>query len=121
MEAEKIDAALKAHSEWFIRLRMAVEQGTSTFDPGIVATDNHCEFGKWLYGDFPQEWKGLPLFTEIKGIHKQFHIEAARILRLAIGGKKEEALASLGVGTPVRKISTDLVTKLYKLKTMCAH
>lgn len=118
MGAERIEAALKAHSEWFLRLRMAVEQGTSTFEPGTVATDNHCELGKWLYGDFPQEWKGLPLYKDIKESHRQFHIEAARILRLAIGGQKEEAFAALGIGTAIRKISADLVAKLYKLKAM---
>ena len=120
MGAEKVDAALKAHAEWFVRLRIAVEQGSSAFEPGMVATDNHCELGKWLYGDFPQEWKGLPLFKDIKETHGQFHVEAARILRLAIGGKKEEALAALGVGTVIRKISTNLVGKLYKLKAMYA-
>jgi Chemoreceptor zinc-binding domain len=120
MGAEKIEAALKAHSEWFVRLRMAVEERSSKFDPDMVAKDNQCEFGKWLYHDFPKEWQGLPIFKEIMDIHKQFHIEAGRILRLALASKKEEALTALGVGSVIRKVSAELVGKLYKLKAMYA-
>ncbi|MCM8813413.1 MAG: CZB domain-containing protein [Candidatus Omnitrophica bacterium] len=100
---EKVDAAIRAHLQWFVRLRMAVDEGSSEFNPLVVQTDNKCEFGRWLYSEFPAQQKSLPLCAEIKDLHAQFHTEAAKILRLALNNKKEEALKALAVGAVIRK------------------
>jgi hypothetical protein len=116
---EKIDSAVSAHTNWFIKLRMAINEGQSQFSPENVRPDNNCEFGKWLYGDFPSKAKSTPLFLEIKTLHGEFHREAARILELALQGKKSEALGLLENTSKIRRCSTDLITKLTQLKSIC--
>jgi hypothetical protein len=116
---EKIDNAISAHTNWFIRLRVAISEGISQFKPENVRPDNNCDFGKWLYGDFPQQVKGTPLYSEIKTLHAEFHKEAAHILELALMGKKNEALALVENHSKIRKCSTDLIGKLTQLKSSC--
>ncbi len=116
---EKIDNAISAHTNWFIRLRVAINEGTSQFSPENVRPDNNCDFGKWLYGDFPPQVKGTPLYSEIKTLHAEFHKEAAHILELALKGKKNEALALVENSSKIRKCSTELIGKLTKLKSSC--
>ncbi|MBM4202005.1 MAG: hypothetical protein FJ189_12070, partial [Gammaproteobacteria bacterium] len=90
---EQIDRAIGAHGMWKARIRMAIDTGKSEFDPAIVKTDNSCDFGKWLYGTL--EVKSSPFFEKVKGLHAEFHAEAARILQLALSGQKVVAQAAL--------------------------
>jgi hypothetical protein len=117
--AKKIDDAVSAHTYYFIKLRVAISEGISQFKPEIIRTDNSCDFGRWLYGEFPKEAVGASLYVEIKELHAQFHREAARILELAIAGRKDEALALLEDHSEIRKCSTVLLAKLNELKDMC--
>ena len=116
---ERIEEAVSAHTHWFIKLRVAIIEGSSQFKPDIVRIDTNCDFGKWLYGDFPQEVAGSSLYTEIKTLHSEFHIEAAHILELAIAGNKDEALSLLDDGSKIRKCSADLLNRLSILKSIC--
>jgi hypothetical protein len=112
----KIDAAIAAHGQWITRLHTAIREGTSDFKPAVVATDNACEFGKWLYGDFPAELKGTPVFEAIRQAHADFHKTAAGILTLALQGRKAEALALLEPRSEFMTQSGRLVLKLRALK-----
>jgi hypothetical protein len=87
-----LDAAAEAHGKWLTRLRTATRLGASEFTPDIVKADDRCDFGRWLYGDFPEVLKGTPAFEEIRRKHAEFHRAAAHILELAIAGQKDEAL-----------------------------
>jgi len=114
---EKIVAATNAHAQWLFRLRSAVDKGTSEFKSAVVKTDNACDFGKWLYGpEFPPQAKNTALYAEIKDLHARFHQEAARILELALAGKKAEATQAMGPGTELIKLSGSMVLKLGELK-----
>jgi hypothetical protein len=115
-EKTQIDDAIHAHTQWFIKLRVAIDRGSSEFNPDVVKTDNNCIFGKWLYGDFPASKKGTVLYSEIKDLHAKFHAEAARILALAIAGQKDVALAGMETDSHIRQISAALMAKLNDLK-----
>lgn len=86
---DQIEKAIAAHEAWKQRLTAAIDSGSSTFDAATVATDNACDFGKWLYslGDGD---KGAN-FESVRSLHADFHALAGRILGLATGGKKDEA------------------------------
>jgi hypothetical protein len=114
-EAEKITAAIDAHTQWFVKLCIAIHSGTSQFKPEIVRTDDNCEFGKWLRSDFPD--RNMPNIQEIKLLHAKFHQQAAEVLALAITGKRDEALKLLEIASGIRKSSTELVGKLMQFKT----
>ena len=90
-EVQQIDAAILAHSKWITELKVAIEDGTSEFEPETVRLDNHCEFGKWIYDGFPKSAQNSPVFQDIRDTHAAFHRTAAHILRLAKSGHKEDA------------------------------
>lgn len=91
MSVREINKAMAAHGAWKIRLREAIESGTSEYSPEIVAVDKVCEFGKWLYSISTSE-RSNPYWPEVQQLHKQFHEEAGRILKLALNGNQDEAL-----------------------------
>ena len=117
-QKEKIDAAIEAHIQWYAHLRMAVTLASSGFKPEVVRTDNNCEFGKWLYGNFPTQGNLLPLYQEIKELHARFHIEAGKILELALQKKREEALTLMDFNSEFKKISTALIEKMNHVKKL---
>ncbi len=116
-ELAKIDAAIAAHGQWLSRLRKAVKDGVSEFRPGEVRSDNQCPFGRWIYGGFPAELKGSPLFEEVRHVHAQVHVHAATILELALGGRKPDAERLIAPESDFVRISTSLLAKLAALKS----
>ncbi|MBJ6723345.1 CZB domain-containing protein [Geomesophilobacter sediminis] len=92
MDPRELNKAMAAHGVWKVRLREAIANGTSEFDPFTVSQDHECEFGKWLYR-IPDADRPPAFWEKVKELHEQFHREAGRILHLALSGKGEEALA----------------------------
>jgi hypothetical protein len=115
-ELQKIDAAIGAHSKWLLRLREAIRKKASDFDPKVVKADRSCDFGKWLYGDFPGNLKGGKEYEEIIKLHAKFHESAAQILQLAIDGKRDEAEKQLHTGGQFMGNSGTLIMKLRALQ-----
>ncbi len=91
-----ITAAIGAHSMWKAHLRSAIDKGTSEFTQARVHADNQCDFGEWLYGS-AAEHKGSPHYGKCLELHREFHAVAAKVLSLALAGKKEEALKAIAV------------------------
>lgn len=114
-DKEKIDAAINAHGQWISRLRAAINTGTSDFRPATVRLDNACEFGKWLYGDFPRHARRSPIWGEIQALHAAFHEQAAVILQLAMSGKQADALMAMAPDRDFTLTSGRLLIKLRAL------
>ena len=110
---EDIDTAIALHELWKTQLLNAIETGSSEWVPRTVKADNQCDFGKWLYSCSPDE-KALPHYNIIKQLHAQFHIEAGRILEIALLGNKDNAVAELE--GQYAKISSSLIGALLKWK-----
>ncbi len=78
-----------------------------------IAPDNLCAFGKWLYGDqITAAEKASPAYDEVVRLHVRFHAEAAHVLELALSGKRWEAAAAMGHGSPYARASVDLLNAL---------
>jgi len=70
-------------------------------------------FGQWLYGDeITAGEKATPGYEEVCRLHARFHEEAARVLELALAGKRWEAAAALGDGSAYAMASMDLLNAL---------
>ena len=95
--SDQINKALLAHGAWKQRLQSAVAAGASEFVVVHVETDNRCDFGKWFYG-LPTGLRATNTAGKIQALHAEFHKEAARILDLALKGKKDQAQQALGPG-----------------------
>ncbi len=115
-ELQQIDAAILAHSKWITQLRVAILDGSNNFDPDVVMADNRCEFGKWLYEDFPKPRENVEIFEQIRNIHATFHQNAASILRLAAKGDRQTALDMLMINGEFIGLSANLIQLLKGLR-----
>ncbi len=112
---EEIDNAVGAHGLWKLRLNQAIHNGTSEWSVSGTRADDVCAFGKWLHG-LPQSVKGTASWKQIQALHAEFHVEAARVLRLALDGKKSEAQQSITTGSKFADLSARLTAAMMKWK-----
>jgi len=110
-DSQQINNAIAAHGRWKAHLRQAIETGKSERKAEAVRSDKLCEFGKWLEACSSAE-KSTERWTRIRELHAEFHKEAARVLTLALAGRKSEAEATLVLGSHFSKISADLTLAL---------
>jgi hypothetical protein len=116
--AFKVDAAIDAHTRWMARLCLAIEKGASEDSVAAVKADNQCEFGKWLYLEFPPSFKGGPEYFAIRELHATFHRNAASILEMALSQRKAEAIHAMEPGAALKSASLALINALGKLKSL---
>ncbi|MEQ1555589.1 MAG: CZB domain-containing protein, partial [Gallionella sp.] len=58
--------ALEAHIKWKVRLMGAVDgTGTEVLDPRVVAVDNQCALGNWIYGQGGKDFGSNAEFKEL--------------------------------------------------------
>ncbi len=114
--SEQINLAIAGHSMWKRRLRTAIEIGKSGFKPEIVKQDDKCDFGKWLHSELSPEFRASPGFEKIARLHADFHIEAARILQLALGRDQAEARSAMESLGTYASLSARLTTSLMEWK-----
>lgn len=110
-ELHPIDHAIAAHARWKSNLRQAIETGRSDYTVERVRPDHVCEFGRWLL-DRPVAEKLTQHYRTVRDLHARFHMEAARVLELALAGKRDEANAAMAIGGPFSKISTKLTAAI---------
>lgn len=112
---EAIEKALIAHSRCKELLLSAIEAGASELSVEQMQVDNHCEFGAWLYdqaGELRETAKG----RNIRKLHASFHVEAARILAMALKGRKDEAAKAVGRQSKFAGLSGQLAMALMQWK-----
>lgn len=74
--------AKNAHLSWKYRLRKFLNnESDEKLDVSIVRQDNQCDLGKWIYSE-GVAYAATPAYTELRGIHADFHRNAARILEI---------------------------------------
>ena len=107
---KQIKEAIACHALWKQRLLHSIETGKSEFAPDQICCDSNCDFGRWLYGgSIPEAAKRSPHYETCRNLHAEFHREAANILRLALNGQTEQAIASLGLRGKYVELSSNLV------------
>lgn len=117
---EEIQRAIEAHARWKRELHSAIESGKSEFAVENVCQDNRCAFGQWLYAQ-DTATEASPRFQCIRTTHADFHREAARILGLALAGKKVEAKKAFAYGSAFTGISAKLTAEMTAWKREAAH
>lgn len=112
----QIKAAVGAHGMWKARLHSAISTGKSDFEAANVAKDDKCDFGKWLHGGVSGAARSSARYNAVKAEHARFHVEAARVLSLALSGKRDEAKNAMAAGSAFAKISADLTREMMDWK-----
>jgi Chemoreceptor zinc-binding domain len=93
----EIDRAISKHAMWKMHLRTAIDTGKSESTPDRVGSDNLCDFGTWLHA-LPDEERNSAEWIKVQTLHAEFHGLAAKVLKMALDGNREEANAALASG-----------------------
>jgi hypothetical protein len=108
--SEAVTAAISAHVAWKTHLSAAICSGESGSQVGDAARDDLCAFGRWLMGD--ASLRVAALYPEVLALHARFHLEADRVLAIALQGRAEEAGAAMERGSAFDEASSALVRTL---------
>ena len=107
---QQVKAAIAAHTMWKTHLVAAITTGSTTVNVEDAGHDDRCKFGKWLHGT--PELHSQHGFDRIKGLHGEFHLRAADVLRLALAGKKDEARGLMDSASAYTRTSAELTREL---------
>lgn len=109
------DEAIAAHANWKMKLSAYVKNPDKSVNAAVLATDNHCALGKWIYGE-GLKFANLPEYQELKKGHAAFHQAAAAIVKRADAGEQVSEEVNLGAQSDYNKLSTQVVTQIMKMK-----
>ena len=103
---EAIKAGIAAHGAWKVDLDNAVATGASHRKLDDSKRDDLCALGKWLRtlngAQQGEEYK------KVMDLHAKFHTEAAKVLEMALAGKKDQAMKALDIMGPFSMTSGNL-------------
>lgn len=105
---------LQAYAEWSARLREYI-YGSGKLDAAVVARDDACDLGRWL-AEAAAPVRDLKVFAEADRLHKEFHVQAARVVELVDRGRRFEAEQLAGSHGELRRSSIALARALVKLQ-----
>lgn len=110
-----LNEAIKAHSEWKMKLRGAISAQTA-LDAQTIAKDDCCALGKWLHGESRARFGALPAHLDCVRLHASFHKEAAKIAKAINDKHYTQAEQMLGAGSPYTAASQAVVIGIGTLK-----
>ena len=111
--AQLLKNALSAHSAWTSRLRAAIGSRKLDIPVSTIRTDNQCQFGKWLYGEYlSKDEKQTENYRSVKQLHAQFHQAAATVAQLAISGQREAAEKAMSPASDYGRVSSAFTAAL---------
>lgn len=112
-------SATNAHKAWKKRLHDCISGSCNTLDPAVIALDNRCDLGKWLYGIRDSQpalsTDTRQLFTRLFDEHAAFHQVAAGVVEQAMAHQQKEALQQLQSGGDYARISNQVIGTLGEL------
>ena len=108
--------AIQAHANWKMKLSAYVKKPDRSVNAAVLAQDNACALGKWIYGE-GTKFASLPEFQELKKGHALFHQAAAAIVKRADNGEAVSEEIALGAQSDYNKHSMQVVQLIMKLKT----
>ncbi len=110
-----LDKAGQMHSEWKIRLRMAIAK-QDTLDAAAIAADNRCPLGEWLHGEATGKFGRLPSFGECMEKHAAFHQEAGKVAQAINAKNFTQAKTMMEANTPYALAVNGFIIALGTLK-----
>lgn len=107
--------AIKAHSDWKMKLRGAI-LSQATLDADTIAKDNCCALGKWLHGESKPTLGALSSHQECVRLHAVFHKEAGKVASTINARQYAQAESMLASGAPYAVASNAVVIGIGALK-----
>jgi methyl-accepting chemotaxis protein len=110
-----LNEAIKAHSEWKMRLRSALSH-KETLDAATIGRDDCCKFGKWLHGEARGQFGALRSHADCVHKHAAFHREAGKVAATINDARYDEADAMLKSQSSYSLASNDVLFAIGALK-----
>ena len=110
-----LEQAIQKHGEWKVKFRSAIARH-DTLEAGVIAKDNCCELGQWLYGEAKTRWGSLPAYGSCVATHAVSILGAAMGAPAITAKTSAAAAAMLGPQTPYASVSRDVVVAIMQLK-----
>lgn len=110
------DAAIKAHSDWKMKLSTYLRKPDGSLKVAEVCLDNKCPLGQWIHGE-GSKWSTLPEYSLLKTEHAKFHKCAGDIIKKADSGENTSEDIALGSKSEFATASTNVVLAIMKMKT----
>lgn len=116
LEGLDMKSAIDAHMKWRERLTNHLTGvAPEPLHVGLVACDNECVLGKWIYGIGRKKFSHLSELEELRAVHANFHLCAGDILlNHEIG---DTAAAEELLNTTFKKLSGQVQLTLVRLHT----
>ncbi|MBU6259282.1 MAG: CZB domain-containing protein [Burkholderiales bacterium] len=111
--------ASSAHTEWKVKLRMAITKREQT-DAATIGRDDCCALGKWLHGEAKSKYSKLKSYSTCLTQHAAFHREAGAVAAAINRQDYAKAEKMLDAGTPYATISASVITAILGLKKEAA-
>jgi hypothetical protein len=113
------DAAIKAHSDWKMKLRTYLRNPDKTLRGAEICLDNKCDLGRWIHTD-GAKYASYPEFRELKVTHAQFHRAAGAIVDKANSGVEITSETALGSSSEFAAVSQKVVSNIMALRRKVA-
>lgn len=110
--ADRLRSAVAAHGAWKARLMETVVTGTSELDAAVVARDDRCPLGVWIYQESSPPERLSPHYEVIRGLHARFHELASTIMLHAVGTQQTRAIEEVAFGGAFDVLSTELIAAI---------
>lgn len=110
------DEAIKAHSDWKMKLSAYLRNPDGSLQATTVGLDNKCPLGVWIHGEGSQ-YASLPEYAILKSEHAAFHKAAAEVIRKADAKQDTTEDVALGSGSPFASSSTKVVQAIMKMRS----
>lgn len=109
------DEAIRAHSDWKIKLSNYLRNPDGSLKSVDVEPDNKCPLGQWIHGE-GAKYSALSEYETLKSEHAKFHKEAATVIRKADSGENVSEEVALGADSNFANASSSVVSAIMKMK-----
>ena len=109
------DDAIKAHSDWKMKLTKYIKHPDHSLKSAEVAIDNRCALGQWINGE-GKKFASLPEFSKLKTEHQRFHKAAAAVVVKADSGQDQSEEVCLGAKSEYAAASSTVVSAIMAMK-----
>ena len=114
-----LSQASQAHSDWKIKLRLAITK-QEQLDVITIKADNCCALGKWLHGEARTKYAGLKSYADCTQRHAAFHQEAGSVAEAINRRDYVKAGQMLDAGTRYAAASSAVGSAILGLKKEAA-
>jgi methyl-accepting chemotaxis protein len=110
-----LNQAGQAHSEWKIKLRMAIAK-QETLDAGSMSADDQCPLGQWMHGEAKAKFGNLPSFADCVVKHAAFHKEVGKVAQAINAKNYTAAKTMMDANTPYALAANEFIVALGTLR-----